>query len=176
MVLDINELIYKSRKGDGNAFYELINANKEQLYRIAFSYLNNEQDALEAIQETTFRALKNIKKLKQPEYFKTWLIRILLNYCNDELKRNRRMIKLEDSFTKCIHTEERTEKIDILNAVNNLKIIYKEMIVLRYFEDFKIKEICDITQMPEGTIKTRLHRALMELRNELKGGDSLNGY
>ncbi|WP_275887781.1 sigma-70 family RNA polymerase sigma factor [Bacillus sp. P14.5] len=84
-------LVKKASKGDGEAFYQLMKIYKMQLYRIALSYFRNDQDALEAIQETTFRAYKGIGKLKKPSYFSTWLVRILLNYCNDELRKKKEL-------------------------------------------------------------------------------------
>jgi RNA polymerase sigma-70 factor (ECF subfamily) len=71
------------------------------MYKIAYSYFGNEQDALEAIQETTCRAYNNFHKLKQPQYFKTWLIRILINYCIDEKKRMKKStLLIEDTIVQ----------------------------------------------------------------------------
>ena len=73
--------------------------HQSRLYRIAYAYLHNEDDALEVIQESTYRAYRNLKKLKQPNYFETWLIRILLNCCADERKRQGRFRPVNNVHT-----------------------------------------------------------------------------
>ncbi|MTI47508.1 sigma-70 family RNA polymerase sigma factor [Sporosalibacterium faouarense] len=159
-------IVKKAIKGDDEAFYSIIHDNKEQLYRIAFSYLKNKEDSLEAIQEMTFRAYKNISKLKKPKYFKTWIIRILINYCVDEQKRQRKTLTLNRS-SEGITDSDRVEKLTVESAVDKLKPKYKDVIVLKYFEDLTISEIADIMKCPEGTIKTRLSRGLASLRKYL---------
>ena len=90
--MDRTTMLKAAKKGNSEAFIQLLETQKGQIYRIAFAYLKNEQDALEAIQEVTFRAFKNIRKLKEPKYFSTWLTRIMINYCIDELKRKKRFL------------------------------------------------------------------------------------
>lgn len=177
-ILDINILVKKAKKGNDEAFAELMDTCKEQLYRIAYSYLKSETDALEALQETTFRAYKSIKKLRRPEYFKTWLIRILINYCNDEIKRSRKYIAMEEHHMSQVgdgDINDSLEFMDIIPAIYGLKKDYQEVIILRYFEDLKINEIAYIKDIPEGTVKTRINRALRELKSLLEGGQK-NGY
>lgn len=88
-------IVKKAIKGDEQAFLSVMHAHKEALYRTALAYLKNEHDAIEAVQEVTFRAYKKIKTLKEPAYAKTWLIRIMMNYCQDELKKKKRFISHE---------------------------------------------------------------------------------
>ena len=144
------QTIVSAIRGDAEAFTELMNLHKHQLYRIAFRYLNSEQDALEAIQETTFRAYKSIKKLKEPEYFQTWLIRILINACNDELKRLRVQTPLSGEVKqytlRAINNSSEPggkvdlQRLDILVALEGLELKYRQVIELKYFEDLTI---CD---------------------------------
>lgn len=93
--MEIKGLLKKAKKGDDGAFYELMQIHKIQLLKIALSYLRNEDDALEALQEVTFRAYQAVKKVKQPEYFSTWLIRIMLNYCHDQFKKKNRLVYVD---------------------------------------------------------------------------------
>ncbi|MEX2104755.1 MAG: sigma-70 family RNA polymerase sigma factor, partial [Bacilli bacterium] len=88
-------MVHAAKNGDDDAFYRLILDNKEKMYRIAYSYFKNETDALEAIQEVTYRAYVRIKKLREPQYFNTWLIRIMINYCLDEMKKGNRFVQGE---------------------------------------------------------------------------------
>lgn len=171
------EIVVAAVRGDAQAFYELINRHKTQLYRIAFRYLKSEQDALEVIQETTFRAYRSIKKLKEPEYFKTWLIRILINACHNELKRQRVQTSLRDevSLAEVTAGDESTEpggsvnlqRLDILSALERLELKNRQVIELKYFEDLTIREISLILERPEGTIKTWLTQSYKQLREYL---------
>lgn len=177
------QIILEAQKGDAEAFYQLLSLHKNQLYRIAFRYLKNEQGALEAIQETTYRAYCNLKKLKKPEFFRTWLIRILINVCQDELKYLKRQAPydLEVSSGLSGITDNPTEpggrvdlqRLDILVALEHMDFKYRQIIELKYFEDLTLRDIADILGRPEGTVKTWLNQALKQLREHLgERGDS----
>ncbi len=159
--MDILQLCQMACSGNDEAFYKLICEHKAQLYKIAYSYFKNEPDALEAIQETTFRAYKGIRKLKEPKYFKTWLIRILINYCIDETKQNKKVLMP-------------VENVDIISSIDGdieLKLLvgqldpkYRSIIILKYYEGFTLNDIAEILEKPVGTIKTWLNQALKKLR------------
>lgn len=176
-------LVLSAQKGDANAFHQLMNCYKNQLYRIAFRYLKNEPSAMEAIQETTYRAYCNIGKLKKPEYFQTWLIRILINVCQDELKRLKHQIPLTEELRDKQSQRQgdptepggkvNLERLDIFWALQHMDFKYRQVIELKYFEDFTIRDIASILERPEGTIKTWLNQALIQLRRHLaeRGGN-----
>ncbi|KMJ58711.1 hypothetical protein AB685_10740 [Bacillus sp. LL01] len=165
-------LVEKAKKGDEEAFFTLIAAQKEQLYRIAYSYMKNEADSLEAIQEVTYRAFKGIKKLKQADYFSTWLVKIMINYCRDEWKKRKRepniQMKMEEAYT-----EDNDLQLEMQEAISLLGDPYQTVIQLRYMEDFKIKDIAKVMESPENTVKTWLTKGLKKLRLywEEKGGN-----
>ncbi|QNO16605.1 sigma-70 family RNA polymerase sigma factor [Alkalicella caledoniensis] len=146
---------------------------KGRLYRIGYSFLKNEQDSLEAIQETTYRAYKNIKKLKEPNYFNTWVTRIHINYCISQQKVVQRAVPL---CPEMFSTEEfnPTVKLDMDHALEKLKPQYKQVIVLKYFEDLSIEDIAKVMEAPEGTIKTWSRRALSCLKDILNKGGGYN--
>ncbi|OMF68016.1 sigma-70 family RNA polymerase sigma factor [Paenibacillus sp. FSL R5-0766] len=160
------QLTIAAKKGDAEAFAALMELHQSQLYRIAYAYLHNEGDALEAIQESTFRAFHKLKKLKEPSYFGTWLIRILLNYCADERKRKSRL----SPVTEIIESSswDRPADPDLAAAVSTLDRDCKQIIILSYFEGFSLTEVADILEIPTGTVKSRLHRALGQLRDQLE--------
>lgn len=161
--MDHLDLIKLAIQGDSNAFYSLICEHKIQMYKIAYSYFKNEQDALEAIQETVYRAYNNLYKLKQQQYFKTWLLRILINYCIDENKRMKKSTMLVE--TADISQEvDINDKLELNQAISKLNSKYKTIIILKYFEDLTINDIAFIMEKPVGTIKTWLNKALSELR------------
>ncbi|WEK54458.1 MAG: sigma-70 family RNA polymerase sigma factor [Candidatus Cohnella colombiensis] len=172
------ELIRAARQGDDEAFYSLMVHHREQLYRIAFSYLKNEADALEAIQEVTFRAYVQLGKLKEPSYFSSWLIRILLNYCADEIKKlARRKEEHQHPRESPVESQEHAllERMQLEFAVDQLDPHYQTVIQLKYYHDLTITEIAKTLQKPEGTIKTWLHKALSGLRLHMKKGGELDG-
>lgn len=160
------ELVKLAQRGDDEAFYKLMAANKNKLYNIAYCYLKNEQDALEAIQEITCRAYIKINKLKEPRYFNTWLIRILINYCIDEQKRKKKIVPIEEERI-VVENENNLDNIFLEVAVEKLEPKYREVIVLKYFQDMPISSIAMVLDCPEGTVKTWLSRALIQLRELL---------
>lgn len=169
--MELQELVRKAKRGDEAAFYELMQLHKVRLYRIALSYLKNSGDAVEALQEVTYRAYRSIRKLKEPQYFTTWLTRILLNYCNDELKKRKRLL-VSDDLISLMGTEHQSSWLEVEDVIAKLDSKTRQVIELKYVHDFKIKEIAEILDCPEGTVKTWLHKGLQELRGQLedKGG------
>ena len=166
------QLVKAAIKGDDTAFLKLIQTHKIDLYKTALSFLRNEEEALEAIQEVTYRAYKSMGSVRDAAYFKTWLIRIMINYCNDQVKKNRRVILGDDAFIHQGRTESHTG-MELKDAMLDLDERSREVLTLKYFNDMKIKDIAHTMKCPEGTVKTWLNKALKALRNKLedKGGD-----
>ncbi|WP_219837221.1 sigma-70 family RNA polymerase sigma factor [Paenibacillus sp. R14(2021)] len=177
--MDNDSLVNAAQRGDDAAFYRFITLHQDKMYRIAFTYLKNENDSLEAIQEVTCRAYMQLHKLKEPRYAGTWLIRILMNYCADEInKRSRRngrlqamAVGLESHLSS--GESELLEKVVLESAIEKLDANYRDVIQLKYYHDLTITEIARTLEKPEGTIKTWLHKALGGLRKRLeKDGES----
>ncbi|MDM0980654.1 sigma-70 family RNA polymerase sigma factor [Clostridium perfringens] len=165
-------LIKESMKGNKESFGILIKNNKEYLYKMAFLYVKDEQDALEVIHETVYRAFLNIEKLKKAKFFNTWITRILINVSIDFLKKKGKNEMLDESTPirkeRCeISTEE---KLDLYNAIDLLNDNYKTVIIMMYFNDMKIKDISKVMEIPENTVKTYLRRAKQALGEVLKEG------
>ena len=136
------------------------------MYRIAFSYSKNEETALDIVQEAITRALKNINKLKNEEYVKTWFYRILINECLQYIKKNKRIItcELQEIENKIVWNDNISiDGIDVYKYVQTLNEKLKTVIILRFFEDMKIDEIAQITKTNVNTVKSRLYRGLEEL-------------
>lgn len=168
----------RSKKLNAHTFQTLISKEKDQLYRMAFMYTRNEQDALELFQETLYKAYKNFHTLNQKEYFSTWIIKIQMNLFYDQLKKqkNHMFIPL-DSFHESqlpFIKEDISidEKIDLLSALSQLNHHNKTVLFLRFYKDLTVREISDILDYPEGTIKTHIHRALKQLKQVIGEGDS----
>ncbi|MGL5314200.1 MAG: sigma-70 family RNA polymerase sigma factor [Peptostreptococcaceae bacterium] len=158
--------VKKAIKGDEKAFIDLIEQQKEKLYKIAYAYVKNEQDALDIVQETVYKAYVSIDSLKNPKYFNTWLTRILINISINMLNKNKKVVYLEeetlmeDSTTMC----SSEDKLDILEELNKLDEKYRDVIILKYFDDLTVNEIARVLEIPIGTAKTYLNRGLSRLR------------
>ncbi|ADL53334.1 sigma-70 family RNA polymerase sigma factor [Clostridium cellulovorans] len=167
--MNIEEKVKLAQKGDEEAFSTLIYEKKETLYVTAYSYVKSKEDALDIVQETVYKAYKNIKKLKEPRFFNTWLTRILINTSIDHVKKNSKVTYLSDDTGRSLKLEEnREEIIDIQRAIQNLSENLKTIIILKYYQNFTCEEISQTLQMPIGTVKTNLHKALKTLRVEFK--------
>lgn len=159
------ETAKKAIIGDEQAFLLIMQLYKDTLYRTAIAFLKNEHDALEAMQEVTFRAYQKIHTVKEPIYVKTWLVRIMMNYCQDQLKKRKRYRSSE--MVQEIGFKEDTTHLEINEAIASLSSSEQQLIFLKYFQNTKIKEIAELEKIPEGTVKSRLHKALKSLRNFL---------
>ena len=136
-----------------------------RLFRTALLYLGDASAAEEALDEAVYRGLRGCRKIKQEEYFDTWLTRILLNACADERKRKRRLLDLDEL------PETAAEAFDALplrEAVARLPEELKALVILRYFSGSTLREAAEILNIPQGTAATRQRRALALLRLELK--------
>ena len=171
---ELNEirLIKESMKGNKESFGILIKNNKEYLYKMAFLYVKDEQDALEVIHETVYRAFLNIEKLKKAKFFNTWITRILINVSIDFLKKKGKNEMLDEStpIIKEKYEISTEEKLDLYNAIDLLNDNYKTVIIMMYFNDMKIKDISKVMEIPENTVKTYLRRAKQALGEVLKEG------
>ncbi|MCM3758576.1 RNA polymerase sigma factor [Sporosarcina aquimarina] len=160
--MDELEISRKAIAGDEGAFLALLQTYKEDLLRTALAFLKNDQDALEALQEVTVRAYNKIHTVKEPGYAKTWLIRIMINYCQDQLKRQKRIHHWK---TVVDHQgAEDVSQIELKEALASLPEKEQQLIYLKYFQDVKIKDIAKLENIPEGTVKSRLHKTLRTLR------------
>lgn len=159
-------LVKQAQKGNSNAFVELIEQNKMAMYKVAKSYLYNEEDAADAMQDTVLAVYEHIGQLKEPKYFKTWITRILLNcICQD--RRKAQTVSLDEYTEKGVENYLIEEKIDLYDAIDSLKENYKTAVILFYFQELKIKEIARIMGIPDGNVKVCLYRAKKQLKNLL---------
>ncbi|MRG85293.1 sigma-70 family RNA polymerase sigma factor [Salinibacillus xinjiangensis] len=166
MQLD-RDLVQKARDGDDEAFLTIMQQYKTDLYKTALAYFRNENDAIEAVQEVTFRAYKKIKTLREPAYFKTWIIRIMINYCNDQVRKRKRLV-FEQSEIEKTETQDNHTRIELEDAMLELDDQSRELLMLKYFHDLKIKDIAKVLRKPEGTVKTWLNKALKTLKGTLE--------
>ncbi|MBJ8055349.1 MULTISPECIES: sigma-70 family RNA polymerase sigma factor [Bacillus cereus group] len=174
--MDIAYLVKQAKRGNDQAFEQLITFVRPKLYRTAYSYVRSEQDALDIYQETIYEAYLSLRKLKKPEKFQSWITKILVFKSIDFIRKSSRQFVANDEIFANLCTEESMNKLeqslDLAKAFNFLDPTYKTIILLRYYHDLSIKEIAEVLNSPEGTVKSQLHRAKQALRPILKEGYS----
>ena len=153
--------VIKAREGNKQAFINLIEENLTSMYRVAKGILVSETDIEDAIQSTILLSYKNINNLKNDKFFKTWLIRILINECNKIYNVNKKCVNFNE--VKDNYTNDKYENIDLNKAIDRLSDELRLPIVLFYFEDLKISEISELMNIPIGTVKSRLARAKVKI-------------
>lgn len=184
---DIIRLIIK---GDSQLYSEIIDRYSGKVYSTAYSYTHNQEEAKDLVQEILIKTYNSLNGFKADAKFSTWLYRIAVNSCIDwSRKKKSKVIMTAISF-------EDTDILDIIvsdaegpeeqllqqenkevirNAVDDLPEIYKTVLILYYFEELQVQEICSILDIPKKTIETRLYRAkkLLKsiLKQELSGGE-----
>lgn len=149
---------------DNNEFAARAEQLKARLYRTALLYLGSEAMAVDAVDEAVFRGLTGLKKLRQPEFFDTWMTRILINECKQELRRRKREQPLD------MLPETAVEDYDALplnDAIRRLSPELKEVVILRYFAGFTLAQTAESLNIPQGTVVSRQRRALAVLKLEL---------
>lgn len=171
MEFENDELVKKAIKGNTKAFEQLIKQHYQRIYRTAYLYVHNEEDALDVVQEATYQAYTSIHSLKQPEYFMTWLTRIIIRRASQILKGRNNIVPLTDELLSNLSVTEHSnhdEAIHLLNAIGQLKENYRTAIILFYYYDYSIKTISEVMEIPEGTVKTYLSRGKADLKKSYK--------
>ena len=140
-------------------------ALRQKLYKTALLYLSDEASALEAVDEAVYKGLRSHKKLRQEEYFDTWLTRILINECRNEPRRRQRVQPVE---TLPETAAEAYDALPLKEAVARLPGELRDVVILRFFAGYTLQETADALVIPRGTAATRQRRALSLLRLELE--------
>ena len=152
----------------------LLTENYERYYRLAFKLMRNQDDALDVVQESAYRAIKDCKGVRNKDYLSTWIYRIAYNTAVSETRRRKRewacidqarLANLPDSEAERMDAwEGRQEYLDALaRAVGELEPEERALVTLFYYEEYSVSECAGITQMSESNIKVRLHRIRKKL-------------
>ena len=158
------QLVKRSISGDADAFLELMEKNSLAMYKVARGILDNDEDAADAMQDTILTCFEKIHTLKNPEYFKTWMIRILINKCKDILRLGRRMVCVEElPEQETGRTVEAEANLEWKEALRGLDEKYRLIVVLFYAEGLRTAEIGKLLQLPDSTVRTRLARGREQL-------------
>ena len=172
MEYDEIRLVKLARRGKKEAMEALFLMVKEYLYKMAFLYMKNKDDALDLVQECILQCILSIKKLKNAEYFRTWMTRIMINCARQEWRKRGRYDVVDE--TELIQLQDlpqeasREEKLDLYDAIDSLSFPYKAIIIQHYFAGNKLKEIAEMLDMPAGTVKAYHARAKSKLKEILE--------
>ena len=165
-------LVIRCQQGDQEAFELIVELWQKPLLVFALRYLDQEIDAWDAVQETWVSAIKGLDRLRQPSLFVSWLFRIMTNKCIDRIRKKKSEVRqLEQASIKPESSETSNENESLSQAIQKLSNKHKVLITLRFGQGLQIGQIAAILNMAEGTVKSRLHRALARLREIL--GDKI---
>lgn len=145
-------------------FTNLVLDSEQTLYRISMSMLKNEADCEDAVQTAILAAYEKLGTLKKEEYFKTWLVRILINECNKILRSKTKSVEITADLQA---HDSSVENLELRLALEALPVKIRQAVVLYYIEQFSVKEIKMILKIPEGTVKSRLAKGRDLLKLEL---------
>lgn len=166
-------IIAQIKKGDQQAFAELIEEYKLPIYKTAKAILKDEDDVCDAIQDTCLSIYKSINNLKNEKYFKTWVIRITINKCNDIIAKhklnNEKILKIQlnEAEIQSNFDSNIIAKTDLERAMDLLEEDLKLVTVLYYYNDMSISDISEVINIPKGTVKSRIFRAREKLHQIL---------
>lgn len=161
------ELAKRAIAGDEDSFTLLIEQRRESVYRMAYTYVRNKEDALEIVQEAVYRAFISVHKLKQPQYFNTWLTRIAVNCALDYIRKSKKVVYMDKEHEGSYTQAERDDALDLLEALEQLDEKSKTVLMLRYFEDLTIKEVAEVLNTPISSVKSIIYRGLEKLKVNL---------
>ena len=158
-------------------FIACITEHKDDFYRLAYSYVKNQEDALDIVQESIKKAITSLNKIKDPNSMKSWFYKVVVRTAIDFLRKQKKETLTDDETIDFLSKgkEDTYKDMDLNKALDELPIPYKTVIILRFFEDLKLEEIAEILDENINTIKTRLYKGLKMLRIIISEEELLNG-
>ncbi|WP_338631908.1 sigma-70 family RNA polymerase sigma factor [Clostridium baratii] len=179
--MDNNIYIKKFKEGDINSFNYIYNEYYNKVYFLCLSILRNDSDSLDATQEVFIQVYKSISKLKDISKFDFWINKITISKCSNIIKKSKKLLLVGSDLEIYENYSENAEiinpenlliisdkKLQILNIINKLSPKKRIVIILFYYNDLKIKEISNLLECSEGTIKSRLNSARLDIKNYLE--------
>lgn len=148
---------------------EVLRAEKS-MYHIAITILNHEDDCKDAMQNAVLHAFEKLHTLKNENYFKTWIIRILINECNQIIRQRKNQVPYDETYEQSTTAPPRIEDSEVLMTLKELPCDYQIPFVLFYMEDFSVKEISRMLKISPGAVKNRLYRGRIMMKEKLTGG------
>ncbi|MER2090569.1 MAG: RNA polymerase sigma factor [Sporosarcina sp.] len=171
MAIPISDVkrLKKIKKQDMNAVLDWFDERESKFYKIGWGYLKNHHDVEDVFHNTIIKVHDKIGQLKEDKYFETWVTSIFINECRAIYRKRKQQVVNNPRETEDSSPFETT--IEVLEDLDQLDDIHKEIILLKYLQGFSQKEIALILKLPVGTVKSRLYRGLMMLRKIIEGGE-----
>ena len=148
---------------------QLLLENYNKYYRLACSYVHNDEDAGDIVQNGAYKAILNSDRLEKVEYAETWIYRIMMNEIFSKYREKETLPIHEISFEK--GKEDEYENVDLKKAINSLEKEDRAVVVLRYYEDMKLEDIAKVLGENLSTVKSRLYRSMRKLKLQLEPYD-----
>lgn len=163
-------LIERCLEGDKDALVELISRYKDEYYKLAYIYMKNEHDAMDALEDMILTIYQNIRKLRKLDSFKPWSKTILVNICKGKIKHKRKHVSIEEvGELACEEGKDVHTSIVVKDSLEKLRPKYLEIIKLRYYADMDYETISKVLKIPKGTVKSRLSNGIRKLRDIIGG-------
>jgi RNA polymerase sigma-70 factor (ECF subfamily) len=168
--LSESEVIKQVKKGNREAYQVIVERYMQRAYYIALGFVRNSQDAMDISQDSFIKAFRKIKRFDSEKSFFPWFYKLLKNLCLDHIKRRSRVqeIPLDEARVLNEEREDREMKEILWRGIEGLSFEQKEVIILRYFQQFSYQEIAEITAKPVGTVMSSLFYAKKRLREAIK--------
>lgn len=163
----MDKLIQRAKEKDADAFAELMQRQMQSMYKTAWAMVGNDEDVADVIQETILTCYEKMGQLKTNAYFQTWMIRILINKCND-LLRKRRRVQLTEEPVEIPVMERAYENAEWKEVLMTLDEKYRVAVLLYYIEGLSTADISKILGLSESAVRSRLSRARKMLGQELE--------
>lgn len=172
--MDTESLVKKAKKGDKDALVKLIMAKKQDYYKIAYVYMKNSEDTMDAMEDMIVVLYQNINKLKKEKAFYSWSKKILVNCCKNLLRKSNKVVLLENTKEEAYEENFNNKETGIIleEHLSKLNEKHREVIKLRYYLDMDYKTISRVLKIPTGTVKSRISNGLKKLKVSL-GGENL---
>ncbi|REK66899.1 MAG: RNA polymerase subunit sigma-24 [Brevibacillus sp.] len=166
----MTDFIEKAKKGDGESFVQAIMQVKDRAYRVAYSYLNDQEASMDAVCDAVEKAFLHLDTLRDDRYFSSWFIRIVINECKAQLQKRQRALTLSQRLSgePEYETPAREEVMDVQALLNRLAPLDRLLIFLKFFDGYTLDEIAELTQLPVGTVKTKIYSNLKRLKRILE--------
>nr|WP_257793767.1 sigma-70 family RNA polymerase sigma factor [Lacticaseibacillus kribbianus] len=161
-------MVQKAQRGSAAAMTRLLRRHYRQLYTVAWAYVRNEQDALDVIQEASYRAVVRVAQLQDPALFGTWLTRIVINEATRLLaeRKRREAAPLTETVPAAIATDA-AQHLAVTEALGSIDERYATVLRLHYLGGWSVHDVAGQLAVSENTVKTRLARGRAALREAL---------
>lgn len=164
-------IVLRAQAGDRDAFGTLVNLWQKPFYSYALKFSGSEAAAWDIQQETWLAVIRKFNTLNHPSNFKSWAFRILTRKCTDHLRKSYNEQTLRRNYSDHLNHQNSQANPDesLEDKICNLDPDQRTLLLLRFNQDMSVPEIAQIMHIPEGTVKSRLHRTLSELKTKIAG-------